>query len=98
MNKGILDEFFLDKNIEQIKFYSKEEKISLTKICNIFGHTYNNYNSPNTYLLKNNVNNLKNNINSIYYKRLKYVSILNKVIVQYHTTIKEITTIFNKDV
>lgn len=84
MDKGILNQSLLEKDIEKIKFYSQEEKVKLNKLCNKFNEISKEYKSNNTVLLLNNVGNLKNNINQIYEKRIKYTEVLNRVISQYN--------------
>lgn len=98
MNKGILNESLLEKEIEQIIFYANEEKTNLRKICNNLIELDNCYNSTNTKIFINNANNLKSKINTIYQKRIKYTNILKKVIINYNTLSNKTVEIFNEDV
>ncbi len=98
MNKGLLNESLLDKDIEQINLYATEEKETLKCICNKFLETSNSYKSTNTALLLNVVNNLKGNIGSIYQKRVDYVGVLNKAISSYNTLSNKTVTMFEEDV
>lgn len=98
MNKGLLNETLLDKDIEQIMLYANEEKENLKNICNKFIEISYSYNSTNTALLLNTVNNLKGNISSIYQKRTNYVSVLNRAISSYKVLSNETVAMFEKDV
>lgn len=84
MDKGILNQSSLEKNIEQIKFYSLEEKQILNKIDKELNEVSKNYNSTNTALFLNNVRNFKTNIDFIYEKRIKYTTVLNEMISKYN--------------
>ena len=98
MDKGILNQSSLEKNIEQIKFYSLEEKQILNKIDKELNEGSKNYNSTNTALFLNNVGNFKINIDFIYEKRIRYTTILNEMIVKYNELSIATRQIFDKEV
>lgn len=98
MDKGILNQSLLEKNIEQIKFYSLEEKQILNKIDKELNEGSKNYNSTNTALFLNNVGNFKNNIDFIYEKRIRYTTVLNEMIVKYNELSIATRQIFDKEV
>lgn len=98
MDKGILNQSSLEKNIEQIKFYSLEEKQILNKIDKELNEGSKNYNSTNTALFLNNVGNFKTNIDFIYEKRIRYTAILNEMIVKYNDLSIATRQIFDKEV
>lgn len=98
MNKGLLNETLLEKDIEQINIYANEEKEMLKNICNKFVEVSNSYNSTNSALLLNTVNNLKGNISSIYQKRTSYIGVLNRAISSYNILSNETVAMFEKDV
>ena len=98
MDKGILNQSSLEKNIEQIKFYSLEEKQILNKIDKELNEGSKNYNSTNTALFLNNVGNFKTNIDFVYEKRIRYTTILNEMIVKYNELSIATRQIFDKEV
>ena len=98
MDKGILNQSSLEKNIEQIKFYSLEEKQILNKIDRELNEGSKNYNSTNTALFLNNVGNFKTNIDFVYEKRIRYTTILNEMIVKYNELSIATRQIFDKEV
>lgn len=85
MNKGNLNREFLEKNIEQIIFYRDEEKNNLLNIFGQMEQSIGNYKSKNSSQFLNRISELKPAIEQIYAKRLSYISLLNKVIVQYES-------------
>ena len=98
MDKGILNQSSLEKNIEQIKFYSLEEKQILNKIDKELNEGSKNYNSTNTALFLNNVGNFKTNIDFVYEKRIRYTTILNEMIVKYNELSIATRQIFDREV
>lgn len=98
MDKGVLNESLLEKNIEQVQLYSDEEKESLTAICDKFYEFSKSYCSANTTILNNNIDELKSNISTIYAKRNQYVKILNEVIEKYDVLSNITVATFDKDV
>ena len=98
MNKGLLNESFLDKDIEQINLYSNEENEKLKSICNKFTEISSLYSSTNTALILNSLNNLKGNIKNIYKKRIEYIGVLNRAKESYNLLSKETVVMFEKDV
>lgn len=69
MNKGIINEELLDKNIKQLEFYSKEEYNLYKKICVQLTNLDNIYNSNNTVKFLKSINSLENKNSTIYEKR-----------------------------
>ena len=98
VDKAILNESLLEKNIGQIKFYAIEEKKALKKICNQLNEFNDSYNSSNFNDFLNSINKLKVKIDFIYEKRIKYVKILNKVISKYKTLSRQTVRNFDKGV
>ena len=98
MNEGILNSSLLEKNIKYIDLYSKEENISLNKICDNLMECSNNYNSSNVNLFLIDIESFKTNIDKIMEKRNKYTLILNKVMIQYQTVANDIQNKFDSGV
>lgn len=98
MNRGILNQSLLEKDIEQINFYASEEIKTLNKICQKFEDGTSNYNSANTSLLLSNINNFKDSIDKLTNKRENYTYILNKVILQYDNLSELSKKTFNEDI
>lgn len=98
MDKGILNITLLEKDIQQIKFYSSEENKKLNKICTKFEECCNNYRSENMSILMNDINKFKIDINNLSEKRKKYLDVLTKVILQYNELREDTKRFFDKDV
>lgn len=90
MNKGVINENLLEKNIQQIEFYAKEEVEFLNKIYNKLEEFRENYVSENNAFLLPKINNYKKNIDDIHQKRKKYCNILREVIALYIKTSNKI--------
>ena len=84
MDKGIINEPLLEKNIVQITYYGDEENKLLNKITKKFEEGTNNYKSKNTSSFLRNINILRNNTSLILTKRMAYANVLTRVIAQYH--------------
>ena len=95
LNKGILDSYLLKKNIEYLKFYIDEEYKNLNDIYNQLIECSNWYSSLNSKLFLNEINNILNNIKLIQENRLKYVNVLDDVIIKYEDASKYTKKIFN---
>ena len=95
MNKGILESELLEKNIEYLQFYINEEYKMLNNIYNQMIECNSCYSSLNSKLFINEINNIPNNIKLIQENRLKYINILNNVIVKYKETSESTKNIFN---
>ena len=98
MNRGILNQSLLEKDIEKINFYASEETKILNEICQKFEDGTSNYNSANTSLLLSNINNFKDSIDKLTNKRENYTYILNKVILQYDNLSELSKKTFNEDI
>lgn len=83
MNKGIIEESYLQKNIDKINFYSNEEKKVLIKISQQFERCNDNYKSTNANIFMKTMNSFNLNVDRIYTKREKYQITLKNVITQY---------------
>ena len=88
MNKAILNESLLEKDIEKITFYASEEKKVLNSVFAQMNEFGNDYASVNFSAISNTNNILKSKIDFIYEKRMKYIKILNRVIKQYRSLSK----------
>lgn len=97
MNKGLLNRDLLEKDIEQLVFYTKEEKTILVKIYQKLEEITSNYNSTNTALFLSNISNSKNIIDKIYEKRNQYINILKKEIIKYNRLSNQATQVFNRE-
>ena len=97
MEKGIIEQSLLEKNIEYLEFYSDEEKVMLNKIYNKVIDIVNNYISENSKLLINKNIHLKKNIDDIAAKRIRYTKILNKVILIYNDTSDAVVNYINRE-
>lgn len=98
MDRGIINESLLEKDIKNIEFYSNEENKVLNKIYTKFNDCCNNYKSENTSMLINDNNLIKNIIDSLYNKRVRYTDILLKVILQYNNLSNVAKSKFNGDI
>lgn len=97
MNKGLLNRDLLEKDIEQLVFYTKEEKTVLVKIYQKLEEITSDYNSTNTALFLSNISNSKNIIDKIYEKRNQYINILKKEIIKYNRLSNQATKVFNRE-
>lgn len=95
LDKGILDSDLLKKNIEYLKFYIDEEYKNLNDIYNRLIECNNCYSSLNSKLFISEINNIPNNIKLIQENRLKYVNVLDNVIIKYEDSSKYTKKIFN---
>ena len=98
MNKGILNQSLVEKNIQQITFYSEEEQKKLNQICSEMIEASNNYKSSNTSIFTNHVTMMQKQIPIINEKRKKYADVLDAAIKQYHRLSGETRKAFSKDV
>lgn len=95
MDKGILDSNLLKKNIEYLKSYIDEEYKNLNNIYNQLIECNNCYSSLNSKLFLNEINSVPNSTKLIQENRLKYVNVLNNVIIKYEDASKYTKKIFN---
>ncbi len=98
MNKGILNQSLVEKNIQQLTFYSNEEQKKLNQICVNMLEASTNYKSSNTSLLVNHVTMIQNQLPKINEKRTYYRKVLNDAINQYNRLSLETKRAFSKDV
>jgi uncharacterized coiled-coil DUF342 family protein len=84
MNRGIINEAMLERDIENIEFYLNEENKILNKIYDAYQEALDCYSSTNTNFLSNHLNTLPKNISDIWNKRKQYTNTLQRVIQQYH--------------
>ena len=84
MNKGIINQEYLEENIKKIDFYANEENSNLNKIYEELKICSNYYNSSNKTKIIDSTNGLLNDIEMIYKKRMNYKKILEQVIYQYN--------------
>lgn len=98
MNKGVVNENLLIKNMEKISFYSNEEYQSLTKIFQKLDSVNGIYNSENTKILQSHINKFGEDIPKIKDNRNKYVEILKRVMTKYKTLALNTSIKFQKGV
>ena len=98
MNENILNKSLLEKDIEQINYYSGEEKQILDKIVERMRFCINNYNSSaNNSIIIEKVNNSQSMIPKIESNRAKYVNVLNNAIKRYDRVSIETVNRFDGD-
>ena len=83
MNYCLMDEALIEKNVVQIEFYGNEEFSTLGRFCDQFEEATNSYQSLNTNLLLNNINNFRNDTNNILNKRIQYAKTINEALTIY---------------
>lgn len=93
MDRGILDVESVQKNIELIDYYSREEALVLDKIYNSFNNCNNNYQSEDKKIKLDNTL-LQNNIRLIKEKRFKYTITLREAINRYQMLSQETEKFF----
>ncbi len=89
MDKGILNEPLVQKNVALLESYCSEEKNKLGQIFNVFSESISCYKSGNTGAISSKISNLKNNNSTIYYNRQRYIDVLNKAIQIYIDTAQQ---------
>lgn len=97
MNKGIIDEGDLIKNIELLKLYNNEEKSSIQQILKKINSCFACYNTPNLSKFKNKCSKLESNASTIIYNREEYVNVLEKVITIYKQTANSVVGLFENN-
>ena len=95
MNGGILNQLSLEKNVEQISFYSKEEAVILNKVNEKFEKCTNHYKSINCKFFEKNISFLNSDIGRILNKRQLYINVLKRAIMQYNELGERTFKIFN---
>ena len=85
MDKGIIDESLLTKDIELIDMYAKEENSTLLKICSICDEASQTYVSSNSSIINSYLNYMPNDADRLYKKREAYSDVLRRVIKRYNT-------------
>lgn len=98
MNQSLLNEGLLQKDIEQLAYYTDEENEVLKKISSVLRDVSNSYQSPNTASFLNHTTHWQQKIRPIYEKRKQYEITLNRVIEQYNRLTNETIQKFNQDV
>lgn len=98
MNENILNKTLLEKNIEQINFYSEEEKQVLSKIFEKMQICLKNYNTSNTAQFLEKIIDSKLSTSKISTKRTKYVKVLNNAIARYDRVSMETINRFDGDI
>lgn len=97
MNKGIINQNLLEKNIQQINLYQEEETKILEKIYRTLKEGTKSYQSTNTALLLNEIHYIKKNIHLIEKKRVEYADVLNKAISNYSMLENKTIQTFNEN-
>ena len=95
LEKGILNQELLERNIENIKYYLEEEYKYINKIYDKLNESSKYYCSFNTNLILEVIYNLPDNAEFLKNKREKYVIVLNKNIIKYNNLSIETKRIFN---
>lgn len=98
MKNGFLDRAALEKDIEQIKFYAEEEKEKLAKIREQIERCTENYDSQNTKLILESIENYGQNVEKFYDKRLSYMLVLKNAIALYEDLGQKTVERFNGDI
>ena len=98
MNENILNKSLLEKNIEQINYYSEEEKQVLGKIFEKMQLCLRNYNTSNTADFLEKIIDSKASVSKISSKRAKYVNILSNAIARYDRVSIETINRFDGDI
>ena len=96
MNKGIIDETLINKDIEFIDYYSEEETDCLRKLNSLFEDVEKNYSSDNTSLFLQSLENSESDILKFNEKRAKYILVLQKAIMKYKDAVENSKNIFKE--
>ncbi len=94
MNQGILDRPALERDIEQINYYSTEEKATLTAIFSQMNACLACYQSPNSKLFANEIDESREDIAALENKRTMYTVTIDKAIRTYEDLAKHTTKYF----
>lgn len=86
MDKGIMNEPYVQKNIDLLDSYSSEEKAKLNQIFSRFDESTKCYKSPNSGLIKKKVSDLISNASILYSNRQAYSNTLDAAIKIYIET------------
>lgn len=97
MDRVIINQLLLERNIQQIDFYTNEEQLILNKISNQLYEISKNYKSNNNSLILEDINKFKEKITNLTKKRKQYNVVLNKVIQKYNDLGIETIEIFEGD-
>lgn len=98
MDKALLKQSFLEKDIDKITYYTLEEKKILINIYNAIEEGLSNYNTTNKSLFTNTLINYFSNVEKIFNKRLEYIKVLKDVITKYKTLSIKTISIFDKQI
>ena len=85
MNKGIIDETLLTKDIELIDMYTNEENNTLIKISSILDEASKCYVSSNTNFIDSALRSVSTDASKLLKKREAYSDVLRRVIKRYNT-------------
>ena len=96
MNGNTLNKTLLEKDIEQISYYTSEEKQTLNKIFERMMLCTSNYvSSLNKSLITEKINNSQSMVAILESKRIKYTNVLNNAIKRYDRVSTETVNKFN---
>lgn len=84
MDRGIIEESLLTKDIEQIEMYAEEENLNLNKIYSVCQEASSTYISSNSNMLNSSLSNMTNDAKKLLKKRNEYANTLRRVIERYH--------------
>ena len=98
MDRGFVNEDLLEKNIEQILMYAKEERDILKKIGEVLSTISTSYDSVNDSSFCEGLIDFDKTVEFIYSKRNEYVGVLNKTLTIYRDLSGETASMFGKGV
>ena len=96
MKMAIIDSGNLNANLTKLKYYRNEELLIIDSLKKIFNEQNNMYVSSNLNQIKENENNILNNLNVINKNHYENINIIEKTIYKYLQIEKTTALNFNK--